>query len=413
MEMMEKQKQQYADLAVKKGVHLEEGQTLVISASIEVADFVRMVAKAAYESGAKDIHVNWNDGELTKMKYHYAPLQVFEDFPLWYAQGMESYAEGGAAFLSIVSQDPELLKEADPKKIAAYNKSASTALKAYRRFTMNNINSWCVMAAAGSEWARSLFPDDTVEEAVDRLWTAILKANRVDTPDPVKAWEDHVASLNEKVRYLNQKHFEKLIYKSSNGTDLEVVLPRGHVWAGGSDVNSKNRPFIANMPTEEVFTLPNKTGVNGVLFGTMPLFYSGNKIDGFSFVFNDGKIVDFQADSGLDVLTHLLNTDEGARYLGEVALVPYDSPISNMGLLFKNTLFDENASCHFALGKAYPTSLKDGAKHSDEELSKRGVNDSLVHVDFMVGSADLEIMGVDDKGVKTLIFQNGNWALES
>ncbi|QSX08625.1 aminopeptidase [Alkalibacter rhizosphaerae] len=401
----------YAALMVEKGIHLEKDQILVITASVENVEFVRMVAETAYLQGASNVHVNWNDGPLTKLKYQYAPMEVFQDFPLWYAQGMESFGEKGAAFLSIISQDPELLKEADPKKISAYNKAASTALKGFRRYTMNSINSWCVVAIPGAEWAKSLFPDMSEKDAVNALWEAILKANRVDTPDPFHAWDEHVRNLDEKVRYLNERHFDKLLYRSSKGTDLEVVLPRGHVWAGGSEKNGKKRMFIANMPTEEVFTLPLKTGINGILFGTMPLYYSGNKIDGFSFVFKDGRIVEFQADTGMDVLTDLLNTDEGSRYLGEVALVPHDSPISNTGMIFKNTLFDENASCHFALGKAYPTSLKDGGKLSEEELKDRGVNDSLVHVDFMVGGPDLEIVGVDEKGEETQLFMNGNWSI--
>lgn len=409
MENMQNIKKKYAQLAVRKGVNLEKGQTLVVSATIEIADFVRMVAEEAYAVGANNVHVNWSDGPLTQMKYRHAPMKEFERFPQWYAKGMETYAEEGAAFLSIISQDPELLKDAEPAKIAAYNRAASMALKEYRRYTMNNINSWCVIAAAGEDWAKSLFPESTPKEAKERLWTAILQANRLDTLSPIRSWDAHVVTLNEKVRLLNEKHFEKLLYRSSKGTDLEVHLPRGHIWAGGSEKNSKKREFIANMPTEEVFTLPHKYGVNGVLFGTMPLFYSGNKIDGFSFVFKDGKIVDYQAETGMDVLTDLLNTDEGSRYLGEVALVPHDSPISNTGLIYKNTLFDENASCHFALGKAYPTSLKDGHKLKDEELDDRGVNDSLVHVDFMVGGPDLEILGVDERGIVTPLFQNGNW----
>lgn len=411
MKKMLENKQKYAELAVEKGINLENGQVLVINASVEIVDFVRMVAEAAYNAGAKNVHVNWNDGPLTKLKYRHAPMEVFENYPLWFAQGMESYAEDGAAFLSIVSQDPELLKEADPKKIAAFNKAASMALKNYRKYTMNSINSWCVVAAAGCDWARALFPNVDEKDAVVNLWDAIFKANRVDSADPKKAWDDHSRSLDEKVQYLNGKQFSKLHYKSANGTDLEVILPKGHIWAGGSEENAKERPFIANMPTEEVFTLPLKNGINGTLVGTMPLFYSGNKIDGFSFSFKDGQIVDFKAETGKDVLSNLLDTDEGARYLGEVALVPYDSPISNTGMIFKNTLFDENASCHFALGKAYPTCIQDGDKLTEEELAQKGVNDSLVHVDFMVGCKDLEIIGEDENGNRTPIFKDGNWAI--
>ncbi|MBF7095732.1 aminopeptidase [Alkalibacter mobilis] len=408
---LETAKKKYADLTIKKGLNLECGQPLVITSSIENADFVRILAKSAYEIGAKEVHVNWNDGELTKMKYKYSPMEVFENFPKWYADAMETYAKDGAAFLSIVSSDPELLKDADTKKIAANNKSSSTVMKNFRKYTMNNINTWCVIAAAGKDWAKSLFSDLEDEKAITELWTAIFKATRTDLDDPEFAWDSHIENLSHKVDFLNSKSFRKLVYKTGKGTDLEVSLPKGHIWSGGGDHNSKNRFFIANIPTEEVFTLPEKNGVNGVVFGTKPLFYSGNMIDEFSFVFKDGKIIDFDAATGKDVLYNLLEIDEGARYLGEVALVPYDSPISNTGLLFKNTLFDENASCHFAIGKAYPTSIKNGENMTDEELEARGVNDSLTHVDFMVGDKDMTITGIDEDGNTTIIFKNGNWAI--
>ncbi len=411
MQNIDNFKEAYAKLCITTGINLEEGQTLVISASVDAAEFVRMAARHAYEEGAKEVHVNWNDGKISKMKYHYAPMEVFEKFPQWYAEGMVSYAKEGAAFLSIINQDPELLKDADPKKIAASNKASSIAMKEFRKYTMNNINSWCVAAIPGKEWAKSLFPKQEEEAGMNMLWEAILKANRIDSDDPEKSWNDHMENLSKRIDFLNENAFDKLVYSSNNGTDLVVRLPKGHVWTGGGEYNSKSRFFIANMPTEEVFTLPDKYGVEGVVYGTKPLFYSGNMIDGFYFKFENGKIVDFGADTGEDVLKGLLSIDDGARYLGEVALVPYDSPISNTGLLFKNTLFDENASCHLALGKAYPTCIKDGEKMNDEELEKAGVNDSLTHVDFMIGSEDMNITGIDESGKETSVFANGNWAI--
>ncbi|MCF6464463.1 aminopeptidase [Clostridium sp. Cult2] len=402
--------EQYARLCVEVGINLQKGQPLVINAPVEGAEFVRLVAKHAYEIGAKQVHVNWNDEALTKMKYENAPMEVFENFPKWYANGLEEFAEDGAGFLSIYSEDPELLKEIDSKKIAAHNKSSSMALKGFMKYTMNDINSWCVVSIPTKGWAKKVFPDVTEEEAMEKLWEAIFKATRMDLEDPVKAWEDHLKNLEAKVKFLNEKKFEKLYYKSCNGTDLEVQLPEGHIWAGGGGKNSKGVFFVANMPTEEVFTMPLKTGVNGVVHSTKPLNYGGNLIDNFKLTFKDGKVVDFEAEKGYEILKDLFALDEGAQHLGEVALVPYNSPISQSNTIFLNTLFDENASCHFALGKAYPTNLKGGENMTDEELEKAGVNDSLTHVDFMVGSKDLNIVGETKDGEKVQIFENGNWA---
>lgn len=401
---------EYAKLCVEVGINLQKGQPLVINAPIEGADFVRLVAKHAYELGAKEVHVNWNDEILTKMKYENAPMEVFEKFPKWYADGMEEYAEDGAGFLSIYSQDPELLKNIDSKKIAAYNKSSSMALKNFRNYTMNDINAWCVISIPTQGWASRVFPDVSEEKAMEKLWKFIFKATRMDLEDPIKAWEEHLKNLEEKVNFLNKKKFKKLYYKSSNGTDLEVELPEGHIWAGGGSKSAKDVFFVPNIPTEEVFTMPLKTGVNGVVYSTKPLNYGGNLIDEFKLVFEKGKVIDFEAKQGYEVLKDLLSLDEGAKHLGEVALVPYDSPISNSNIIFLNTLFDENASCHFALGKAYPTNIEGGENMTEEELEKKGVNDSLTHVDFMIGSEDLSIIGETKDGEKVQIFENGNWA---
>ncbi len=401
---------EYAKLCVKVGINLQKGQPLVINAPVEGAEFVRLVAKHAYAAGAKQVHVNWNDEALTKMKYENAPMEIFENFPKWYADGLEEFAEDGAGFLSIYSEDPELLKDIDPKKIATNNKSSSMALKNFRKYTMNDINSWCVISIPTKGWASRVFPEVSEEKAMEKLWEAIFTATRMDTENPVKAWEDHLKNLEEKVNFLNKKKFKKLHYKSSNGTDLEVELPEGHIWAGGGGKNSKDVYFVANMPTDEVFTMPLRTGVNGVVYSTKPLNYGGNLIDNFKLTFENGKVVAFEAEEGYEVLKDLLALDEGAKYLGEVALVPYDSPISKSNIIFFNTLFDENASCHFAFGKAYPTNIEGGPDMTEEELKQAGVNDSLTHVDFMVGSKDLNIVGETKDGTKIQIFENGNWA---
>lgn len=400
----------YAKLCVKVGINLQMGQPLVINAPIEGAEFVRLVAKQAYEAGAKEVHVNWNDDSLTQMKYENSPMEVFENYPKWYADGLESYAEDGAGFLSISAQDPELLKLIDPKKIAANNKSSSIALKKFREYTMNDINSWCVVSIPTKGWAKRVFPDVSEDLAVEKLWEAIFNATRMDLADPVKAWSEHIDTLIQKSTFLNSKDFKSLHYTTSNGTDLVVELPNNHIWVSGGGNNSKGTYFVANMPTEEVFTMPLKTGVNGVIYSTKPLNYGGKLIDDFKLTFKDGKVVDFEAKIGEEVLKDLLDIDEGAKYLGEVALVPYESPISNSNIIFMNTLFDENASCHFAFGKAYPTNIKGGENMTDEELELAGVNNSLTHVDFMVGSKDMSIIGETKDGQKIQIFRNGNWA---
>lgn len=402
---------EYAKLCVKVGINVQAGQPLVVNAPIEAVDFVRLVAKNAYEAGASEVHINWSDEVITRLKFENAPMEVFENYPKWHADGLVDYAKKGAGFISISAQDPELLKGIDPKKIAANNKSSSLALKEFRNYTMNDINPWCVISIATKSWAKKVFPGIPEDEAVEKLWEAIFAATRMNTEDPVEAWKEHMANIKKKVEYLNNLDLKSLHYSSSNGTDLVVELPEGHIWAGGGAINSKGVNFAPNMPTEEVFTMPLKTGVNGVVYSTKPLNYGGKLIDEFKLTFKDGKVVDFDAKVGKETLADLLNIDEGAKYLGEVALVPYDSPISQSNIIFYNTLFDENASCHFAFGKAYPTNIKGGAEMTEEELEAHGVNTSITHVDFMVGSKDMSIVGESKSGEKVQIFKDGNWSI--
>lgn len=402
---------EYAKLCVKVGINVQAGQPLVVNAPIEAVDFVRLVAKNAYEAGASEVHINWSDEVITRLKFENAPMEVFENYPKWHADGLVDYAKKGAGFISISAQDPELLKGIDPKKIAANNKSSSLALKEFRNYTMNDINPWCVISIATKSWAKKVFPGIPEDEAVEKLWEAIFAATRMNTEDPVEAWKEHMANIKKKVEYLNNLDLKSLHYSSSNGTDLVVELPEGHIWAGGGAIDSKGVNFAPNMPTEEVCTMPLKTGVNGVVYSTKPLNYGGKLIDEFKLTFKDGKVVDFDAKVGKETLADLLNIDEGAKYLGEVALVPYDSPISQSNIIFYNTLFDENASCHFAFGKAYPTNIKGGAEMTEEELEAHGVNTSITHVDFMVGSKDMSIVGETKSGEKVQIFKDGNWSI--
>ena len=400
----------YAKMCVEIGINIQKNQPLVISAPIEGAKFVRMVAKHAYEKGASNVHINWTDDYLTRLKYDYAPLEVFENFPKWKKDMMIDFAEQKAGFLSIYSEDPELLKGVDSKKINTNNRVSSENMKEFRNYTMNDINPWCVVSIPTEGWAKKVFPNDKKDDATNKLWHLIFEATSMNLEKPVLEWQNHIETLQERVDFLNGSNFSKLIYKSSNGTNLEVELPKNHIWAGGGSYDASGTYFVANMPTEEVFTMPKKDGVNGVVYSTMPLNYSGNLIENFKLRFKDGEIIDFDAEKNKHILEELLNMDEGSKYLGEVALVPYDSPISNLKTIFYNTLFDENASCHFAFGKAYPTNIKDGEKMTKDELLKNGVNDSIIHEDFMVGSKDLNITGVKDNGEEVEIFKNGNWA---
>lgn len=401
--------EKYAELAVKIGINVQKGQTLVINAPLPAAEFVRAAAKKAYEAGAKNVHVEWVDEELTRIKYLNAPDEAFTEYPMWKAKGFEEMAKEGAGFLNISASNPDLLKGVDPERISTANKTASKALEGYRNYVMADKACWCVISVPTKEWAAKVFPELSPEESVERLWENIFKATRVDREDPVAAWKEHTDNLNKKLNYLNGKKFKKLHYKSSV-TDLTVELPEKHIWAGGGSISESGIHFVANMPTEEVFTMPKKDGVNGVVKSTKPLNYSGNLIENFTLKFENGRIVDFSAETGYETLKKLIETDEGSHYLGEVALVPHNSPISNTNIIFYNTLFDENASCHFALGKAYPTNLEGGASMSNEELEKNGANMSLTHVDFMVGSPDLDIDGETYDGKLEPIFRNGNWA---
>jgi len=402
--------EKYADLIVKTGVNVQRGQILVISSPIECASFARMIAEVAYLAGARDVVMNWKDELFSKLRFLQAPEEVFEEFPEWQKEFYISYVKQGAAFISIAATDPELLKDVNPDRVAKVQKTSNLALQEYRERIMSNKNAWCVVSIPTKSWAKKVFPQASEDEAVKKLWEAIFKTVRVDTESPVAAWKEHKNNLKVSADFLNSNQFKFLRYKNSLGTDLEIELPKNHIWLGGSEYTPEGIEFIANMPTEEVFTLPKKTGVNGHVVSSMPLNYNGNLIEQFSLTFKAGKIVDFTAVKGYEVLKKLIETDEGSYYLGEVALVPYDSPISNAKILYFNTLFDENASCHLAIGKAYPVCIKNGKDMNKQELDQLGVNDSLIHVDFMIGTQDLEIIGITSTGVEIPVFKNGNFA---
>lgn len=401
--------EKYAALAVQVGVNVQKGQTLVINAAIETAEFIRLVVKKAYEAGAKNVIVNWNDDTISRLKYDLAPDEAFQEYPMWRAKEVEELAEKGAAFMSVVSSSPDLLKGVDSSRIANFQKVAGKAMEKYRQYIQSDKVSWTVIAAPSKDWAAKVFPDAALDKQVPLLWEAIFKATRVDTEDPVMVWKKHDETLHEKVDYLNQKHYKKLHYKAP-GTDLTIELPERHLWAGAGSLNQSGHEFMANMPTEEVFTVPQKEGVNGYISSTKPLSFAGNIIDEFTITFENGRIVDTKAKEGANILKQLVETDEGSHYLGEVALVPHSSPISQANILFYNTLFDENASNHLAIGSAYAFCIEGGKEMSQEELAKKGLNSSITHVDFMVGSSEMDIDGITEDGKIEPVFRNGEWA---
>ena len=400
----------YAELVVKVGVNIQKDQILVINTPIECAEFAREISKAAFAAGAHDVVMSWGDELSAHIRFEHGSKELFTEFPEWRVKFCQGYAEQGAAFVSIAARDPQIFSDIDPEKIKLANQAAGAALLEYRERLMSNRNTWCVVSVPTRGWATKVFPEDTEEAAIEKLWQAIFQTVRIgEDVDTVAQWRQHTEFLQKAAAFLNAQKFVKLHYKNAIGTDLTIELPEGHIWSGGAEKSELGTVFVANMPTEEVFSLPKRDGVNGTVVASKPLNYNGNLIEGFKLVFKDGKVVDYSAEKGGEILKGLLETDAGASYLGEVALVPFDSPISQSGILFYNTLFDENASCHLALGKAYPTCIEGGDHMDSVTLLQHGVNDSLVHEDFMVGTRDLEIIGTTADGREIRIFEQGNF----
>lgn len=403
--------EKYAELILKVGLKIKEGDKLVLRCSIEARDFAVECTKKAYELGAGEVVVDYRDQVISRLKYENESLDILTDVPKHKVDKENYYMENKAKYLSVTGSDPDAFKGVDAEKLFKSNLANSKALRDFSAKMMANYVSWIVVGASIPSWALKVFPDLEESEAVRRLWFEIFNSVRLFEEDPIKALENHVANLNRYSKFLNEAKFEKLIYKSQRGTDLEVGLPKGYIFAGAGDVNSDGEEFIANMPSEEVFSAPRLDGVNGKVYSTLPLNYNGNLIEDFYLVFKDGEVVDYDARAGKEYLKNILDTDEGAKRLGEVALVSYNTPISMRKVLFYNTLYDENASCHFALGKSYPTCLEGGEKLSIEELKERGMNDSLTHVDFMVGDETTEIIGVKENGDQVQIFKEGNFVI--
>ena len=409
---MEEKLQEYAQLLVRVGLNVQKGQTLVISSPVECAFFARMCAAEAYAAGCREVVMNWNDDALGRMKYLHADDAVFDRVPLWRRHFFNDYALEGAAYLAISAADPEILKGVDAGRITRNQRASGAALKDFNRLQMCSGFPWCIASIPIPSWAKRVFPGKSEDTAMEKLWDAIFAAVRISGDGKcVEKWRAHLATLAERMEKMNQLNFKSLHYTNALGTDLTVELPEGHVWEAGNDETLSGQTYIANIPTEELFTSPLKTGVNGVVYAALPLVNDGNIIDKFHFVVKDGKIVEAHAQTGEAFLKAAIAVDEGASYFGEVALVPYDSPISNQKILFYNTLFDENAACHIAFGEAYPC-LEGGQQMTKDELKTRGLNDSITHVDFMVGTKDLSIVGTTHDGREVPVFVDGNFAAE-
>lgn len=408
--MNDKLLKQYGEMAVRAGVNIQKGQTLIINAPISARELVRHCAAAAYDAGAKEVVVHWSDEKLSRIKMERTAQEVLCDVKPWIQDSYLQYikGEGSAAILSITGSDPEIYKGLDSAKINAASIAKMNALAEYRSYTMASRIQWCVIAVPSEGWAKKVFPNLETENAVEKLWDTIFKVSRVEG-DAAENWKRHAKQRGDRRDRINNMRLEKLHFTSARGTDLYVGLADEHLWGGVSEYSEGGVEFIPNMPTEELFTAPHKDKVNGIVYGTKPYVYNGDLIDGFVFTFKDGKVTDFDAKVGKELLGHLLKTDEGACRIGEVALVPASSPINKENVLFYNTLFDENAACHIAFGEGYPGTVKGGEKMTARQLLEKGVNQSVIHEDVMIGSADMKVTGIKPDGSEIPLFENGEW----
>ncbi len=402
--------EKYANLAVEIGLNLQPGQRLFIKANqLELAPLVRKIVDRAYQGGCPLVSVLWHDDQETKSRFAHAPRDSFEEYPSWKSDAQMDCIQNGDAYLSIRGDSPDLLVGFDPELVATAAKTNAKYLTPIRSKIAMNAVQWLVICPPTPGWAQAVFPELPADEAETKLWEAVIQACRLDTPSPELSWRQNLDELQKRGSYLTGRQFSSLHFKAP-GTDLEVGLPEGHIWIGGWDLTSSGVQFSANLPTEEVFTLPHRERVNGTVRATMPLSYQGSLIEDFQLSFKNGKVVDYSAKKGQTALQGILETGPNAAYLGEVALVPHNSPISQLGQVFLNTLYDENASCHLALGNAYRVSLEGGAEMTKDEFKAAGGNESMVHVDFMFGSGEMDVDGVLEDGNREPLMRSGEWA---
>ena len=397
----------YAHTLLKYGVNLQEDQTLVISVDVENKDFAVIVTEEAYRLGAKEVVLNWRCSPIARQRLLHANESVLEKPANWIPEFYKQYIDDKAAFLSLISANPKALEGIPTDRISLQSRNLNKVLSFYHTAIMNSSVTWCVASVPTVLWANLLGYEGSDEEKINQLWATLLKLCRIEGVEPKDTYRHHMAKLRHRCEALNKLDLKSLRYTCENGTDLLLELPEGHIWLGGEESSKDGTIFNANIPTEEVFSVPQYNGVNGVVHSTKPLIYHGNTISDFSFTFKEGKIVEYTAKEGYEVLKELVETDEGSHYLGEVALVDHFSPISQSNQIFYETLFDENASCHLAIGASYPTCLKNSDGLSEEELKERGLNHSLTHVDFMIGHERMNIKGYTRDGQAVDIMING------
>ncbi len=399
----------YAKLIVKCGLNVQNGQEVLIQCNLDQPDFVTLVAEECYKAGAKRVTVKWSHQPLSKIHFLYRSPETLAEFTDIERAEWQDRVNKKTCLLWLDSDDPDGLAGTDSKKIADANMARYPYIKPFCD-AMENKYQWCIAAVPGKAWARKIFPELSDEEAVEKLWEAIFDCSRI-TEDPIAEWEEHNKNLYSRCKFLNDYRFDRLEYSSSNGTRFMVGLnPKGIFCGGGETTLGSNIYFNPNIPSEEVFTSPMRGRADGIVYSTKPLSYQGKLIENFWIEFKDGKAVNVGAEKNKDVLEKMIAMDEGAAYLGEVALIAYNSPINNTGILFYNTLFDENASCHLALGRGFNNCLEGYENYSNEECQKLGINNSMIHVDFMIGSKDLSIVGITADGKRVQVFKNGNWA---
>ena len=401
--------QRYAELIIKIGVNLQKDQGLEISCPIEKNDFAIALTKAAYKAGASIVRVRWQNDEIEKLSYKYANIDCLTDIPKWLVDSKNYLVEKNFCYVAVSADDPEAFKNIPSQRLFAVSKAKAKALKKFSDNMMANAIRWCVVSVPTIKWAKKVFPHHP--KPLNALSEQIELCMRLNQSDPIDAWNKHIETLNSRAKFLNDMNFEYLHFSNSKGTSLKVGLAKKHVWQCALEKAQDGRLFMANMPTEEVFTAPHRERVDGVLKSAMPLCSNGQVIDDFSITFKDGKIVDFTAQKGYDALKQLINTDKGTKRLGEVALIGKNSPIAKSNVLFYNTLFDENASCHLAIGKAYPTTFKGGQELSLKQLEELGANDSSEHEDFMIGTPDLKVIGIKKDGTIVELFEDGEWVI--
>lgn len=406
-----KQMENFAELAIRVGANMQPNQEVVIRCDVKCQDFAHLIAKKAYEFGAKRVLMQWSDEELGRLNMLHASKETLCQIPHYLVDQMDYFIENKCCLVSISAGNPNIYKGCDPEKLAAYQVAFQKARHKFRNATMSNYLRWTIVSIPTADWAKQVFPELPTDEAIDKMWNAIGHIMRLDSENPTEAWRKHIDTLHRRAAFLNSHNFEYIHMKNAAGTDLKVGLATDHQWIAAEEEGQDGVPFTANMPTEEIFTAPHNKKINGTVVNALPLVNNGNVIDNFAITFKDGKVVDYRAEVGFDALKGLLSSDEGVLSLGEIALIGKNSPIAESGILFFNTLFDENASCHLAFGASYPTTVKDGNAMNADQLAEHGMNQSLQHVDFMVGTKDIDIDGIAYDGTVTPLFRNGEWVI--